>query len=72
MPVLKCAGENCPRLISVSAIPGGNPVALSNPEMWATIHFECASCGKPYCDRCVKKSSGMSCPSCGGKLQRHD
>lgn len=70
MPVLRCFGENCARLISVSVIPGGNPAALSDPENWATIHFKCASCGENYCDRCVKKLSQTKCPSCGGKLQR--
>jgi hypothetical protein len=70
MPVLKCFGEDCTRFISVTMIPGGNPIALADPEKWATIYFRCASCGKAYCDRCVKKLSKTRCPSCGGELQR--
>ncbi|MBL8912544.1 MAG: hypothetical protein JNM17_17760 [Archangium sp.] len=61
MPVLSCA-TGCPRLISVSAVPGGNPVAKEDPEHWAMIYGQCATCKSNYCDRCIEKSGSKNCP----------
>ena len=69
MAVLMCAG--CGILISVSRLPGGNPVARENPDKWATSHQTCGHCRIPYCDKCVKKRGGLfrgaKC-DCGGSI----
>ncbi|MEW6130413.1 MAG: hypothetical protein AB1757_25490 [Acidobacteriota bacterium] len=52
MPVYYCAGA-CQRLISVSTIPGGNPVAQNDPEHWATEYVNCSQCGAFYCTTCA-------------------
>ncbi len=71
MPVFSCA-RGCPRLISVSAIPGGSPVALADPEGYAVSYLECGGCHGKTCDRCAQKSpplaAGGPCPSCGQRL----
>jgi tetratricopeptide (TPR) repeat protein len=54
--VLSCSGWNCPRLISVSAIPGGNPVAQADPEHFSTTFAVCPDCHSTFCDRCVPRS----------------
>ncbi len=75
MTVLRCSGYGCERLISVSAVPGGNPAANRDPEGFATIFLTCQDCGSHYCDRCVKRARtrfrGPRC-RCGGKLKRPD
>ena len=70
MPVYTCAGtagKPCPRLISVSSIPGGNPAALAEPEAWAVSYMKCA-CGVMVCDRCLGGApetwAGRKCPKC--------
>lgn len=67
MTVIGCA--TCTRHISISVLPGGNTVALADPERWA-IHFgHCVDCGRHFCDRCVDKSK--KCPLCGGRAEMH-
>lgn len=67
MTVMRCA--KCPRLISISILPGGNPVALANPEIWAINFGLCLSCRRHYCDRCIRDVE--ICPSCGGNIELH-
>lgn len=75
MTAIKCAGTGCKRIISLSTIPGGNPVALEEPEIWAVNYEMCKDCGKYFCDRCAKKMKGFfrksTCSVCGGKLHRY-
>src|SRR5262245_28844434 len=71
MPVFSCSGPQCERLISVSAIPGGNPTALAEPEKFAVVHQRCSSCGQRFCDRCVAKDDTLKqgkCLGCGAAL----
>lgn len=49
-------------MISVSAIPGGNPVAKNDPENWALEYGRCATCNAHWCDRCLKKLGAANCP----------
>jgi hypothetical protein len=63
MPVLNCAG-GCTRLISVSSIPGGNPVALKEREAWAVNYGTCPGCKSSWCDRCAAKLVANTCPTC--------
>jgi len=75
MAVQQCAGPNCHRNISISGLAGGNPVALANPEAWATRYMRCEKCGLYFCDHCVdrqKKATHPSCLSCGAKLYTPD
>lgn len=58
MPVYYCAGTSgCQRLISVTSVPGGNPMALGDPEGYASVWTLC-SCGSFTCDRCLGKQLG--------------
>lgn len=58
----------CNRLISLSAIPGGNPVGKEeNPDTIAIYYARCEKCGYIHCDRCVEKNNGR-CPNCGNKV----
>ena len=71
MPVFYCSGPGCERMISVSAIPGGNPTALAEPDKFAIVHRRCSGCGKRFCDRCIDKSDQMksgACAACGSAL----
>jgi hypothetical protein len=71
MPVFYCNGPECQRMISVSAIPGGNPTALAEPEKFAVVHQRCSSCGQRFCDRCLENDDRLrtgSCAACGAKL----
>lgn len=61
MAVLQCGG--CDRFISMSAVPGGNPVALADPERWSVTRTDCAGCNRSLCDRCAPKSA-RHCPLC--------
>lgn len=70
MTVGLCAG-NCERLISISAVREGNPVALAEPDVWAVNYAECPSCKKTWCDRCQRKHDLDSCPDCGTGLREH-
>jgi tetratricopeptide (TPR) repeat protein len=54
--VLSCSGWNCARLISVSVIPGGNPVAQADPEHFSVTFLVCPDCHSTFCDRCVPRS----------------
>ncbi len=59
MPVMQCAGvQPCNRMISVSAAPGGNPVARSDPEGYASEWALCPRCGGYTCDRCLARQRG--------------
>lgn len=59
MPVMSCSGVHpCQRLISISAVPGGNPVAKSDPEGYASHWALCAKCGGYTCDRCLSRQQG--------------
>ncbi|HWB34462.1 MAG TPA: tetratricopeptide repeat protein [Rugosimonospora sp.] len=69
--ILSCSGWACTRLISVSKVPGGNPVALADPENYAIQFKICEDCGSYFCDRCHAPGSRLRaprCASCGGKL----
>ncbi|MCC6526269.1 MAG: hypothetical protein IT373_26720 [Polyangiaceae bacterium] len=56
MPVFGCSGtQPCDRMISVSAVPGGNPAALADPEGYANVWTFCPSCKAYTCDRCLPK-----------------
>lgn len=57
----------CNRFISLSAIPGGNPVAKENPDTMAMHYAKCENCGLIHCDRCVEKNN-FYCPNCGYKV----
>lgn len=67
MPAYACAG-GCVRMISVSNIPGGNPVAKSDPENWAVSYGRCESCKAHWCDRCLAKLPAPECPQCKTKF----
>ncbi|MFA1550957.1 tetratricopeptide repeat protein [Actinomadura chokoriensis] len=69
--LLSCSGWACTRLISVSKVPGGNPVARNDPEGFAIEFMICQDCGHNYCDRCHAPASRFRaprCASCGGRL----
>ena len=72
MAVYNCGGWSCPRMISVSAVPGGNPVALRDPEHFAVLYSTCEDCKHMFCDRHASGKSGLfgkpRCPDCRGKL----
>jgi hypothetical protein len=55
-------------MISVSAVPGGNPVAKDDPENWAMDYGKCATCNAHYCDRCIAKTGHKNCPKDGTAL----
>lgn len=64
MPLVRCPGPDCGGCrISVSAVPGGNPVAAADPNTFATSYLVCA-CGQVRCDRCGRSG----CPSCGAAM----
>lgn len=64
MPVMACAGTSgCGRMISVSAIRGGNPSAKADPEGFAGEWTQCGACRAFTCDRCLAKQ-GDRC-ACG-------
>jgi tetratricopeptide (TPR) repeat protein len=68
--ILACAGWRCQRMISVSDIPGGNPVARNDPEHYSIKFQICPDCHKSFCDRCAPKAMlrASKCRNCGGKL----
>ncbi|MEU8122280.1 tetratricopeptide repeat protein [Spirillospora sp. NPDC049024] len=69
--LLSCSGWACTRLISVSKVPGGNPVARQDPDGFAIEFMICDFCGSNFCDRCHEPGSRFRaprCTSCGGKL----
>jgi hypothetical protein len=61
MPVARCSGEGCARQISVSLVPGGNPVAR---QTGMCVEYGCCeACGRFWCDACGP--AGTACPRCG-------
>lgn len=76
MAVFGCTEEGCQRHISVSRAPGGNPVALADPEGWAFLFAVCPECGRCICDRCIARRkvpvSDLRCFRCGGHFQVPD
>lgn len=59
MPVMSCGGSApCSRLVSISAIEGGNPSAKADPEAYASEWTRCTQCSTYTCDRCLAKQSG--------------
>ncbi|MFI5914076.1 tetratricopeptide repeat protein [Dactylosporangium sp. NPDC051541] len=69
--LLSCAGWRCQRMISISDIPGGNPVARNDPEHYSIKFQICPDCHKSFCDRCVAPKTMLraaKCRECGGKL----
>lgn len=72
MAVYYCSGWSCPRMISVSTVRGGNPVALRDPEHFAVEYFTCEDCKTMFCDRCGAAKGGLfsrpRCPDCRGRL----
>lgn len=62
MPVEHCQG-NCYRSISISSIPGGNPMVLNEPENWVVEYAICSNCSSYYCLDCVKKPQHRCDPS---------
>ena len=66
--ILNCSGWGCQRLISISQVPGGNPVALQEPDVWAIEFSVCEDCKRPLCDRCTGKRGSAHCPECSGSL----
>lgn len=64
MPVARCPGPECGgRSISISTVPGGNPVAAADSGTFATSYLVCA-CGQVRCDQCGRSG----CPECGGTM----
>jgi hypothetical protein len=55
-------------MISISLLPGGNPVARQYPDMFAAEYARCDRCNKTYCDRCVANAGGK-CPGCGKRVE---
>ncbi len=72
MAVYSCNGWFCTRLISVSVIPGGNPMALEDPEHFSVRFTICTDCRATFCDRCVDVERGTQgsvlCLVCHGAL----
>ncbi len=63
MRVVPCSGKKpCSRLVSISQVAGGNPVARDNPESYAVDWTRC-SCGAFTCDRCLAAQGGAC--ACG-------
>jgi hypothetical protein len=58
-------------MISISIAPGGNPVALADPDHWARSWRGCPNCVKLYCERCAPESRA-DCPTCGTGLMVPD
>ena len=72
MAVRFCAGDGCRRMLSISVIPGGNPVARADPEHFAVDFLTCTLCRSGFCDRCLPAESPFhklrACPKCGADL----
>jgi len=66
MPVSMCA--KCGKLISISNIPGGNPVAKANSDLWALEYGRCDRCGGVYCDKCIEENLNK-CPGCSCNIK---
>ena len=55
--------NRCSKLISLSLIPEGNPVALKDHH-WAATYRSCDVCGQLYCEKCSEITP--LCPGCPG------
>ena len=66
MPVSMCS--KCRKMISISNVPGGNPMAKANPGMWALAYGVCDRCKSIFCDKCIESNAGK-CPNCGRKIE---
>jgi hypothetical protein len=62
MTVAICS--RCQKLISISLIPGGNPLAASDADNWAATYRQCDTCGQLFCDECGDMTP--LCPECPG------
>lgn len=67
MATIMCAG-GCDRLISVSAVPGGNPVARNDPAGYASQWSLCGSCRGFTCDQCLGRQQGRCRCGQAGRL----
>src|SRR5688572_2525679 len=71
MPVACCDG--CGTHISLSYFAGRNQAILQFPGAYAGGYERCTGCGRRFCGRCIKKSSGLFNPSfcsrCGWRLR---
>lgn len=65
MPLGMCG--SCGKMISISRLPGGNPIAQRYPDMFAASFGRCDRCGRTYCDVCISNSAGK-CPECGKRI----
>jgi hypothetical protein len=66
MAVYACS--KCSRAISVSILPGGNPIAKADPENWAQSWLHCPDCPALICERCAPPGTEY-CPLCYHALQ---
>ncbi|EIV92659.1 tetratricopeptide repeat protein [Frankia sp. QA3] len=71
--LLFCGGYGCPRSISISVIPGGNPTALENPDEFSIVYSVCMDCRAHFCDRCApaardRPRGTVRCRRCTGEL----
>jgi hypothetical protein len=62
MTLILC--HQCSKAISMSILPGGNPIARAQPDFFALRYGRCQRCGRVYCDRCIT-AAGDQCPGCG-------
>jgi hypothetical protein len=69
MAVYLCPG--CSRNISVSWLPGGNPIAQANGWLDYRECNYCPKCQSLVCPACAPESK-LVCPKCGGQLQDPD
>ena len=65
--------QKCGKMISISSIPGGNPTALSNPDVFALGYGICKHCGGIFGDECIPKKRSLLgskpvCPKCGKSI----
>jgi len=66
MPVYGCS--TCSRMISSSILPGGNPIAKTDPERWAQSWVFCPQCPTLVCERCASPDM-LYCPRCYAALE---
>ncbi|MFO0596532.1 MAG: hypothetical protein U0228_14545 [Myxococcaceae bacterium] len=57
--------------MSVSAIPGGNPTALAEPDKWALNYGKCPTCNAHWCEHCMAKLAAPECPKDKVKFTMH-
>lgn len=66
MTIIGCHG--CHMCISISIMPGGNPLAKANPDKFTIKYGRCGRCGRTYCDKCIM-SKHNKCPGCGRSIE---